>query len=123
MLEELIVTQLVKKFLFLLRNPMVHCRVQKRPPLDPILSQFTPSHPISSGFILILSSLRVVLLNGLFPSGLSPSILCSFSLYCAFYMPAILILLDLVTLMMFGEEYKLRNSSLYNLLQPRVTPS
>jgi hypothetical protein len=34
--EKLIVTQLVKKYPFFLRNPKVHHRVHKSPPLDPI---------------------------------------------------------------------------------------
>jgi hypothetical protein len=37
--EKLIVTQLVKKYPAFLRNPEVHHRVHKSPPLDPILSQ------------------------------------------------------------------------------------
>jgi len=85
----------------------------------------TPSQPISLRSILILSShLRVDLPSGLLCSGFQIRILYEF-FFCPMHATchAHLILLDLITLITFGEVYKLWSSSLCRLLQPNATSS
>jgi len=70
--------------------------------------QSTNSHHISLRSILILfSHLRLGLPNSLFPSGFLTKILYAFQIYpMRTVRPAHLILLDLITLIIFGEAYK-----------------
>jgi hypothetical protein len=84
-----------------------------------------PPHPVSLRSILILfTHLRLGLPSGLFPSGFHTNILYAFLLSpirttCS----AHLIVLDLIILIILGEEYKLWSSTLCSFLQPPVTSS
>ena len=102
-------------------NPEVQCRNHKGSPIIPILSRINPFPaliPISSRSIPILSShLRLGLPKGLFPVGLPVKIfkalLPSSTLATC---PAHLNLLDLITLTILGERYRLWSSWLWSLL-------
>ena len=110
----------------ILWNPKVHYRIDKCPPPVPILSQIDPfRNPTSWRSILILSShLRLGLPSGLFRSGFPTK-----TLYTPLLSPtratctAHLILLDLFTRTVLGEEYRSLSSSLCIFFHSPVTLS
>ena len=112
----------------ILWNLNVHYRVHKFPPYVHVLSHVNPvhaPHPTSWISILILSSyLRLVScewsLSLRFPHQ-NPVYTSPLPHTC--YMPAHLILLDLTTCTIFGEQYKSPSSSLCNFVHSPVTSS
>jgi hypothetical protein len=86
--------------------------------------QSTSSHPSPLRSTLILSfHLRQGLSNGLSFRFHNQTPTCIYLLSLRAACPAYLVLLDFVTWMICTERYKLRSSSLCNLLHSRVTSS
>ena len=107
----------------ILWNPKVNCRIHLS--LSHARSiQSKPPHLNSWISILILSSQRLGLPSGLFPSGFPTKILYTWLLSpihatC----PSHLIILDLITRITFSEQYRSLSSSLCSFLHSPVTSS
>jgi hypothetical protein len=112
----------------ILWNPEVHHRVHINPPPVPILSQIDPIPTIPSYLTKIHFNIAHTPTSW-FPSGPFPSGFPTKILYAILFAPiratcpAHLIFLDLISLIVLSEAYKLGSSSLCSFLHPPVTSS
>jgi hypothetical protein len=110
-----------QEFPSILWNPMVQYRFHKSPPLVPILSKMDPVHTtpscLSKIHFNIVPHLHLGLPSGLFPSGFSTNILYVFLFVTICATCPVHLIYDLITVIVFGEEYKLWSCSVYSFLQ------
>ena len=126
LLSKLTVPTLVKKYPPIFWNPKFHCRIHKIPLTVPILSQINlvnvhPSHFSKNSFNIILPSVPKPTkwpLSRRFPHQiLHTPLLSPIRATCH----AHLILLDLITRTILGEEYRSLSSSFCSFLHSPVT--
>jgi len=120
-LGKLTVTQLVMKFPTFVWNLKVHRLVHKSSPLVPNLNQrnlvtILPNYFFKIYFIIVLPSTNRSSRWSL-PFGIPTNILNLLTSPMRAIFPTYLTSLDLITLIIFGEEYNLRSSPLRNFLQ------
>ena len=123
---KLIISQLVKKFSALYRTGRFIIAFMSAHQLSlswATLIQSMPSHPTSRRSILMSSCLCLGLPSGLFPWGFRTKTLYTRQLSPLRAACSALLILDLITRTILGEEYRSLSPSLFSFLHSLVTSS
>jgi hypothetical protein len=99
----------IQEILLLLRNPQVHCRVYRTPPLEPIQSQMNPVHIIIicffEAYFNVIPHIRLRFQSSHFPSSFPIKIVYAFLVSLMRATCPTDLILDFTTLT-FGADYK-----------------